>query len=129
MTYNEWQNTSPAYRAYVEASERCAKEFAPRVEAELNQWVHPRTGQTRRYVNNLEALIGLETSHYNTGNIAGAWLDGEVISNSQAYKIRSMIGQMKVWVDAEGTIHWYKVNSSNRHLDCADVIEAVKAAL
>lgn len=32
MTYTEWTETSKAYQAYREASERCAKAFAPAEE-------------------------------------------------------------------------------------------------
>lgn len=43
------------------------------------------------------ALIGLEVEHYKSGTISSASLDGERISNSQAYKILAAIDA--VWLD------------------------------
>lgn len=128
MSYTEWTRTSTAYQAYREAADRCEKLFHGPT-AELGEWVHPRTGQRRRYVNNIEELIGLEVWRYNTGNVSGARLDGEVIANRQAVMILSLIGQMKLWVDDQDKLHWYKVNTPSRYLDAGDIVDAVKAAL
>lgn len=63
-----------------------------------------RNGMSRVYFNNWATLAGLETSHYNTGNISSASYRGQGISNSQAYKIAGCIS--KVWFDtADGKLH------------------------
>lgn len=63
-----------------------------------------RNGMDRVYINHWATLAGLETSRYNTGNIAGATFDGELISNSQASKILGSID--KLWFDtADGKFH------------------------
>lgn len=49
-------------------------------------------------------LIGLETSHYKTGNIRSATLDGEQISNSRAYDILHCIDSV-YWDSTDGQIH------------------------
>jgi len=49
-----------------------------------NRWTHPRTGEIRVYLNEWPALVGLEISHYGTGNISGATLNGRPISNRRA---------------------------------------------
>lgn len=50
------------------------------------------------------ALIGLETSHYGTGNISGATLDGEAISNARAKDILGCIDKV-FWDSTDGQIH------------------------
>lgn len=55
----------------------------------------------RRYVNNLADLIGLEVSHYGTGNICYAALNGEKISNAAAGRILGA----KVWLDPDDQVH------------------------
>jgi len=52
-----------------------------------------RGDQHRIYINPdvWKALIGLNTTHYKTGNINSATLDGEPISHSRAYDIVSCI--------------------------------------
>ncbi len=53
----------------------------------------------RIYFNDLAGLYGLETSHYNSGNISEATLDGGRISNSQAREIASDLSMAKIWYD------------------------------
>lgn len=56
-------------------------------------------GEVKRYYINddqLEAVFGLSISRYNSGNISGASLNGEGISNSKAYKL---LGR-GIWYDA-----------------------------
>ena len=56
-------------------------------------------GQMKRYYINddkLEEVFGLSIGRYNTGNISSASLNGEGISNSEAYKL---LGQ-KIYFDA-----------------------------
>lgn len=42
---------------------------------------------------------GLKISYYNSGNIAGATLNGETISNSDAKRILSALQNCKLWYD------------------------------
>jgi hypothetical protein len=58
-----------------------------------------KSGKRRIYFNNLQELYGLKTSHYNTGNVSGAELDGATISNSQAKKILQNLVFAKFWYD------------------------------
>ncbi len=53
----------------------------------------------RIYFNNLEKYFGLELIYYKSGNICGAKLDGEEISNSRAGEIRFCLREGKVWYD------------------------------
>jgi len=49
--------------------------------------------------------IKLDVDYYNTGNVSGATLEGDAISNSEAKRILSGID--KVWYDfADGKFHW-----------------------
>lgn len=67
-----------------------------------NRW--QRGGKDRVYINNWARFAGIETDHYNTGNISSASYQGEGISNSQAYKLLGCID--KVWFDAaDGRLH------------------------
>lgn len=67
-----------------------------------NRW--QRNGMDRVYLNDWATLAGLETSHYNTGNIASASYQGEGISNRQAGLIATSLH--KVWFDAAtGKLH------------------------
>lgn len=88
-----------------------------------NEW---RAGAHHRvYFNDLCGLYGLETSHYGTGNIKSASLNGERISNSKARKLASMLNIGKVWFDvASGEFH-----SSGLPADVATtIIGAIKRA-
>lgn len=60
----------------------------------------------RVYLNNdvWLALIGLETSHYNTGNISGATLNGEHISNAAAKDIIGAVSKV-YWDAVDNQIH------------------------
>ncbi|MCX4606791.1 helix-turn-helix domain-containing protein [Streptomyces anulatus] len=67
-----------------------------------NRW--QRNGMDRVYINDWAAFAGIETTHYNTGNISSASYQGAGVSNSQAYKLLGSID--KVWFDAaDGKIH------------------------
>lgn len=145
-TYTEWKRTSPAYRAYRNATIKCRRAFANIVPAatasaktetvkntsvpmpKLGKWTHPGNGEIRYYVNNLAELVGLETGHYNTGNISGAWLNGEIISNSEGRRIHDMCYYGKVWVHTDGTLG-YKAISGTRELSAQDVFDRVNNAL
>lgn len=48
-------------------------------------------GRDRLYLRNCyKDLLKMEISYYNSGNISSASLDGEGISNSEAYRIQDM---------------------------------------
>ena len=94
-------------------------------ELQLNEWVHPRTGETRRYVQNWPELIGLEIARYNTGNISGAWLNGEKIPNNRAGSILAV----KVWLDENDEIHVDNVKPRvEAYIHGYEIKEAVAAA-
>jgi len=66
-----------------------------------------KNGKHRVYFNDLEGLAGLECSHYNTGNISSARLNGERISNSSARKIGQALCSAKIWYDvADQEFHY-----------------------
>lgn len=68
---------------------------------ETNAWVHPKTGQTRHYINGFwEDMLGLHLEYYNTGNISYASIDGEKIANGRARKLSG-----KLWADETGKLH------------------------
>lgn len=63
-----------------------------------------RSGMDRVYFNNWAAFAGLELSYYDTGNISGATWQGELVSNSQGYKLATSID--KLWFDVtDGRFH------------------------
>ncbi|TMS00205.1 hypothetical protein [Nonomuraea basaltis] len=87
-----------------------------------NRWI--KNGHDRVYLNDWAALAGIETSHYNTGNISGATYQGETISNSQAYKLLASIDQ--VWFDAAtGKLHCRYGYSESRVATPAEVWQAI----
>lgn len=67
-----------------------------------------KNGKHRIYLNpdTWAPMIGLELTHYNTGNICGAWLDGEEISNSRARDILTCISSVYLDVN-DNKIHIY----------------------
>lgn len=91
-----------------------------------NRW--QRGDKDRVYINNWAEFAGIETSHYNTGNIASACYQGEGISNSQAYKLLGSID--KVWFDAEdGMLHCRYGYSESRVATKREVFDAVAAGI
>ena len=91
-----------------------------------NRW--QRGDKDRVYINDWAAFAGLETSHYNTGNISSACYQGEGISNSQAYKLLGCID--KVWFDAEdGMLHCRYGYSESRVATKGQVFDAVAAGI
>ena len=87
---------------------------------ELNEWANPRNGETRYYVNDLAGIIGLEVEYYQTGNIAGATLKGEYISNNKAARA---VSGLKVWLTEDGEIH---TQGASEYAD--EIVAAIKAA-
>lgn len=95
-----------------------------------NRW--QRNGMDRVYINDWAAFAGLETSHYNTGNISGATWQGEGISNRQAGLILGCID--KVWFDAAtGQIHarygYGESRVATREQVWAAVVTGIRAAI
>ncbi len=64
-----------------------------------SEWSHPRTGETRIYINNLAELYGIEAHYYNTGNVSSATVNGEHISNGRATHILSDLSMAKMWFE------------------------------
>src|SRR5690554_6301750 len=63
-----------------------------------------KNGFDRVYFDNWPELMGLEIGRYNTGNIQWAYLSGEKISNSEAYRLLAAVD--KVYYDtADGKVH------------------------
>ncbi|MFK8851177.1 hypothetical protein [Streptomyces sp. Ac-502] len=91
-----------------------------------------RGDKDRVYLNDWAAFAGLETSHYNTGNISSASWQGEHISNSQAYKLAGCID--KVWFDtADGKLHgrygFSESRVASREEVWAAVVSGIRAAI
>jgi len=93
-------------------------------KANGNRWT--KNGKDRIYFDPRNALSGLKTSRYNTGNISGATLNGELISNSKAKKLLSAAFETKLWYDlGDGKFHWYDVSNS----DFAKLFETYRNSL
>lgn len=98
----------------------------PAAELQLNEWEHPRTGETRRYVKNWAEIVGLEVARYGTGNISGAWINDKKIPNARAGAILAA----KVWLDESDTVHVdYLSDYAQAYLTEEEIIEAITAAL
>jgi hypothetical protein len=72
----------------------------------------------RRLYLDFAKIINLEVDRYNTGNISSAFLDGEKISNSKAYKYL----QGKAYID----LNTNKLECQYMH---SDIIELLQDAL
>lgn len=95
-------------------------------ELQLNESEHPRTGQTRRYVKNWAEVCGLEIARYNTGNISGAWINGEKIPNGRAGAILAA----KVWLDEGDGVHVDGLSDyAQAYLTAEDIEAAIEEAL
>lgn len=82
-------------------------------------WTHPRTGETRHYINNWHEVAGFEVDKYKTGNIRSAALDGGHISNTKAAALYAT----KFWVGADGEVH---TNGHGEHVQI--VLDMLNAA-
>lgn len=90
------------------------------IETIGKRWVHPTTGEVRYYVNDAWRYAGPECSHYNTGNISYATLDGEKISNCKAREYCGCIS--KCWITEDGKVHV-------KYWGCEDFVEAVRVGI
>ena len=79
-----------------------------------NRW--QKGGRDRIYFDTRNALVGLETSRYKTGNISSATFKGKAISNSEARRLIVAALDTKMYYDvATGVIHYGK--SGNAKFD------------
>ena len=53
----------------------------------------------RIYFNSLATWYGLKTSHYKSGSVCCATLNGEKVSNSEAKRIVQKFSYVKIWFD------------------------------
>lgn len=91
-----------------------------------NRW--QRGDMDRIYFNNPAQLAGLETSHFKTGNISGAYWQGELVSNSQGYKLATSID--KLWYDlADGKFHCRFGFGESREASPTEVFHAAIAGI
>lgn len=61
-----------------------------------------QNGQKRIYFNiDIPEILGWSVSHYGTGNVSGATLNGEPVSNTKATAAMERLGFSKVWIDTE----------------------------
>lgn len=105
-------------------SKRIAKmETKKLIEAGGSVW--EKNGMTRIYFNDLATWYGLEVARYNTGNVSGATLDGESISNSEAKKILTALSETKVWYDVDAQEFACKGDTRRANI----IIDAIKAAV
>lgn len=82
----------------------------------------------RIYFNDLHKWYGLECSHYGTGNISAATLNGESISNSQARKILNNFNGVRVWFDVLTQKFEHKTNRIASDSEIQIVIDSIKLA-
>lgn len=93
-------------------------------KAYLGEWTHPRTGEHRRYVNNLRQIIGLDLDYHRTGNVRNATLGGDPISNAMG----THLAAVKVWLDDSDEIHVER-HTDARYITADDIRALVRAAL
>ncbi|MEU9703044.1 hypothetical protein [Streptomyces sp. NPDC047981] len=91
-TAGKWviDTTSLAHRIAIGTMKRTAHKVVELTADTLTaiggrRW--QKNGMDRIYFNNARDLLGLQVSHYKSGNISSAWLDDESISNSEAGRI------------------------------------------
>ncbi|SHJ60556.1 hypothetical protein SAMN02745136_00521 [Anaerocolumna jejuensis DSM 15929] len=69
------------------------------IELGGNRWT--KAGKDRIYFNRpvFEKLLNIQTSYYNSGNLSGFWMDGEVKSNTQGNRILRELETGKFYYD------------------------------
>lgn len=72
--------------------------------ADINAWEHPKTGETRHYINNWTDLAGITVLRYGSGNIRRVEIDGYdgKVSNRKG----GATAAGKVWIDTNGGLHF-----------------------
>ncbi len=93
------------------------------VEAGGNRW--KRAGHDRIYFNAdlILGWLGYSWSHYNTGNISSATLNGESISNSKMK--RAFCSLSKIWFDVTAKT-WHRQGDSNE-ISLSQAVAAINA--
>lgn len=88
-----------------------------------------KNGKHRIYFNGLGELYGIETERYNTGNICGATLNGNTISNSEAKRLIGRLLDCKVWFDVvDGKFYMITPQGDTKAKEmCSVCIQAIKA--
>ena len=72
-----------------------------KIKSEIKPW-KAYNGSLHYYVNDWRAMINLEVTKYNTGNVKHVTHDGASLSNNYYNK---KINPTKVWFDEEAVIH------------------------
>lgn len=83
-----------------------------------------KNGMHRVYFNDLAGWYGLRTTRYNSGNISGATLNGEAVSNTYARKLILDLIDAKLWYDVP-TKKWQ--GRGIAHSDFDVVVANIKA--
>lgn len=91
-----------------------------------------KNGHDRVYLNDFATVPGLELDHYKSGNISGAWLDDEKVSNAEGGRLATAVD--KVYYDAaDGKVHikwgWGNPRSLDRDEIATRVFGAVRTAI
>lgn len=73
-----------------------------------------KDGKSRIYINDLPTLYGLSVQRYKTGNVQGATLRGQKLSNTKADKLLTTLTLGKVYFDLEdGQFHGQGLSQSD----------------
>lgn len=111
-----WATGSTAYAAYLAASERCAEAFAPQLPT--TPWTNPTTGETRRYIDNVEAIVFPVAREAYNGHL----------SNTQCRTIRLMISEARPYLTTTGAVRGGSIITGLDRFDANDFRAAVKTA-
>jgi hypothetical protein len=118
--------TGPAYQAYLAASERCAQAFRPRIRPVFNAWVHPTTGERRRYISNVAEILRFTYQGYGL-KVRGGNLNGELLSNTETYRIVQLIKDANFWVDSERVLHYRAADTGSRYHTAESIADTINA--
>lgn len=91
-----------------------------------------KNGMDRVYLGDFATVPGLELDYYKSGNISGASLDGDLVSNAEGGRLATAVD--KVYFDAtDGKVYikwgWGNPRSLDRDEIAARVFAAVRAAV
>lgn len=87
-----------------------------------------KNSMDRVYLNDFVTVPGLELDHYKSGNISGAWLDDEKVSNAEGGRLATAVD--KVYFDnADGRIYIKWGWSSPRSLDRDEIADRILGAV
>ncbi|GHG15265.1 helix-turn-helix domain-containing protein [Streptomyces filamentosus] len=91
-----------------------------------------KNGMDRVYLNAFETVPGLELSHYKSGSISGASLDGNLISNAEGARLATAVD--KVYFDAaDSKVHikwgWGRPRDLSRDQIADRIFTSVRAAI